>query len=332
MTEHQNTHEFPLDPHQLRRQPREAATRSVPGELQSLSPAASPPRRSRKRLERSRSAAPVPQTDSYRPPWVAAAFTPARVRLPEPPVVLHRGERLTPLSNGTSGIACHFHGPDDRRAYDDTSYPWGCVCRITNAAGRMGSGALIGPRHILTASHVVDWTTDNAEKIEVHFAGNAASATVFDTIAYAYTEVHVSPGASEVDDDYAVLVVNERLGDRWGWLGTKVYNSAWDDLAVWRNMGYAVLPGPSFPVFQRDKSLDEDEFDYGSGRAMTTTADACRIQSGSPMFGFWPNDAGAYAVAVISAIGEIFASGLETWCSGGSDLSRLVNQARTENP
>lgn len=80
----------------------------------------------------------------------------------------------------------------------------------------------------------------------------------------------MSPAASELDDDYAVLVVNER----------------------WTAGG----------------------------------------QSGSPMFGFWPNDPVAYAVAVISAIGHVFASGLETWCAGGSDRTRLVNQARTESP
>jgi V8-like Glu-specific endopeptidase len=215
---------------------------------------------------------------------------------------------------------------------NDTSYPWGCVCRISNANGKMGSGALIGPRHVLTASHVVAWNTDAAEKIELHFVGNTASATVFDTDAYAFTQIMDDPTATTLDEDYAVLVINERLGDRWGWLGSKTYNSSWDDLNVWSNMGYASQPGPSFPLFQRGKRLDEDEFDYGSGRAMTTDADACTIQSGSPMFGFWPNDPGAYAVAVMSAIGEIFLSGLENWCSGGSDLPRLVNIARGENP
>jgi hypothetical protein len=53
-------------------------------------------------------------------------------------------------------------------------------------------------------------------------------------------------------------------------------------------------------------------------------------QSGSPMFGFW--DDGPYAVAVMSAFGNVWASGFENWCSGGSDLGRVVKQARDENP
>ncbi len=331
MTSHDQT-SFPIGSEDVRRQLGEAATEDVPSRLENLTPLSSPPQRSVRRIERSKDASPVRETDGHRPPWIAKSFVPERMRLQEPPTVLHRGHRMTPLAEGERAIQCHFYGSDDRAIYNDTRYPWGCVCRITNANGKMGSGALIGPRHILTASHVVAWNSEFAEKIELHFAGNTASATVFDTIAYAYTQVQGDPTYSTVDEDYAVLVINERLGDRWGWLGTKVYNSSWDDLNAWHNMGYAVNPGPSFPVFQLSKSLDEDEFDYGSGRAMTTNADACKIQSGSPMFGFWPNDPVAYAVAVFSAIGEIFLSGLENWCSGGSDLTRLVNQARAENP
>ena len=96
-------------------------------------------------------------------------------------------------------------------------------------------------------------------------------------------------------------------------------------------MGYASdIANGSLPVFQLNKNLDEDEFDLGGGRAMTTSADVMRSQSGSPMFGTW-ND-GPYAVSVVSAVGQVWASGLENWCSGGNDLTRLVNQARAENP
>ena len=48
------------------------------------------------------------------------------------------------------------------------------------------------------------------------------------------------------------------------------------------------------------------------------------------MFAFW--DDGPYVVAVMSAEGDIFASGTENWCSGGSDLTSLVLQARAGDP
>jgi hypothetical protein len=96
-------------------------------------------------------------------------------------------------------------------------------------------------------------------------------------------------------------------------------------------MGY---PGDLFqgstPTFQLNKSMDEDEWDLGSGRAMTTAADLKPGQSGSPMFAVWSD--GRYVVAVMSAEGTVFASGLENWCSGGSDLPRLINIARSDFP
>jgi len=75
--------------------------------------------------------------------------------------------------------------------------------------------------------------------------------------------------------------------------------------------------------------MDEDEWDYGSGRAMTTSADIMPGQSGSPMFGYWDDEV-PDVVAVVSAHGSVWASGTENWCAGGTDLGRLVRQARDE--
>lgn len=90
-------------------------------------------------------------------------------------------------------------------------------------------------------------------------------------------------------------------------------------------MGY---PANSlFPVFETGQWLDEDALDFGSGRAMTTSADLVGCQSGSPMFGTW--DDGTYAVAVMTSDDP---PENENCCAGGSDLLRLVNQARSEHP
>jgi hypothetical protein len=87
-------------------------------------------------------------------------------------------------------------------------------------------------------------------------------------------------------------------------------------------------------MFIRNKNMDE--WDYASGRAMTTSADMMKDQSGSAMFGFWdegnPPQSVPCAVAVMSAYGNVWLSGSENRCSGGSDLTRIVRQARDENP
>jgi len=112
-----------------------------------------------------------------------------------------------------------------------------------------------------------------------------------------------------------VIATDQRLGDRFGWMGTRTYDSAWDGEDYWRSIGYpGDMPegaGGLFPVHQRDQNLDEDEWDYGSARAMTTSADVMEGQSGSPIFGFWPDDIVPYVVAVVAAHGSVYASGTE---------------------
>lgn len=36
-----------------------------------------------------------------------------------------------------------------------------------------------------------------------------------------------------------VLVTDQRVGDRFGWLGVRTYDSGWDDESYWTNIGYA---------------------------------------------------------------------------------------------
>jgi len=185
---------------------------------------------------------------------------------------------------------------------------------------------LVGPRHILTASHCVAWSTNDAELIEVHRAGTFKLAQAFDVVALAYTQIEGDSASSNVlDEDYAVLVTNERLGEMFGALGTREYDSGWDGDPFWAHMGY---PANSlFPVFQVGQWLDEDAWDYGSGRAMTTSADLVSGQSGSPVFGTW--DDGPHVVAVMSSDDP---PENENWCAGGSDLVSLVAFARREHP
>jgi V8-like Glu-specific endopeptidase len=221
-------------------------------------------------------------------------------------------------------------GAEDRRTYYDTNYPWRCVCKINTSAGS-GSGVIVGPRHVLTASHVVNWSVASGVNgsVEVLRGGAMVSATSRIVRVHAFTRIGPSIGWTELDEDYAVLITADRIGDWFGWLGTRTYNSSWDDDPYWFNIGYpGDIASGSFPIFQNGRTLDEHSFDFGSGRAMDTNADTFFGQSGGPMAAFW--DDGPYAVAVVSA--QSASGSRENYCSGGSDLPRLVRRGLDRDP
>src|SRR3546814_633945 len=50
--------------------------------------------------------------------------------------------------------------PENRYTFSDTSFPW-CTMGRVDTAGGWASGALVGPRHLLTCSHAMVWGSGN---------------------------------------------------------------------------------------------------------------------------------------------------------------------------
>ncbi|MGB7364970.1 MAG: trypsin-like serine protease [Rhodococcus sp. (in: high G+C Gram-positive bacteria)] len=233
------------------------------------------------------------------------------------PRVLMRGEEVDPAV---------VLGTDERRVFTSSAYPWRCACRIVTSVGR-ASGVLVGPRHVLTASHVVNWAVPGGVNgvVEVGRQGGAVAGVSRIRRVFAFHRVTGSVDWLELDEDYAVLELDLPLGDRFGWIGARTYRSGWDRDPYWTNMGYpGDIGGGMWPTRQTGKWLDEHAWDFGSGRAMDTNADINPGNSGGPMFSYWSNG-GWYAVAVVSAHSR---RRQENYCSGGRDLPRLVRVAR----
>ena len=55
------------------------------------------------------------------PKWFGASSVPCRDKLAKPPRVLLNGKDLRPLT---------VFNPEDRRIYNDISYPWGTIARF----------------------------------------------------------------------------------------------------------------------------------------------------------------------------------------------------------
>lgn len=241
--------------------------------------------------------------------------------------LLLRGMELEPL---------HIFPPEGRWTYVDRAAPWVCASQVASGAN-YGSGVLIGPRHVLTASHVIDWGPIlfmpgfMMPPVQVSLTqGGVTLASAFAIAVMTYE--HISDVTyTNADDDYSVIVLDTRLGDTYGYLGARTYDSGWDnETANWCNIAYAPDISASTPVFQRDFFLDEDDFDLGGGRMLITkTGDFVHGMSGSPVFGFWSD--GPYVVGVTSAASE-GGSGKYNAIAGGNNLTRLVNKARADFP
>jgi len=219
--------------------------------------------------------------------------------------------------------------PDGRRAYYDESYPWRCLVRITTPRGWSGSGVLIGPRHVVTASHCVDWTP-GWMTVDVMYSGGKSLASANGVLAYA--ESRVGPGTipdDESDEDYAVIVLDQPLGEQYGWLGSRTYDSSWDDeTSAWHSIGYPQdwSGNGEIAAWQTNFFLNELGADFGSARLIRSqTFDNWPGQSGSPVFGFWAD--GPHVVGVVSGQSSDY-----NYISGGSLLPSLVNRARNEHP
>lgn len=227
-------------------------------------------------------------------------------------------------------VATTVFGTDNRRAFQDTSYPWSTVGLVQTNRGA-GSGVMIGPRHLLTVSHVIDWTApagfaaDWVRFTPSYFDGNAPFGEAYGTHIYWYVKEDGDGfiSGNEGNFDYAVVVLDRRLGETTGWMGARGYDDAWDNLDVWSHMGYpADLNSGQRPTWQGGFRIDGTD---AGAQSILHQADVFPGQSGGPMFGFWAGDVGPRAVAVQS-----WQTTSNNGASGSMDMRDLVARARTD--
>lgn len=249
-----------------------------------------------------------------RPDFVGSTPVPKRGRLPRRRKLRRRnGKRLEPL---------YVFPPDGRYTYFDLSYPWMSVGQV-NSNGSISSGVLVGPRHVLAASHALDWNAPWAV-FRAHHHGSYDRA-VGHTWCVWYYEKLDSVNSETLDEDYVVCVLDQPIGHELGWFGARTYHDDWDDEPYWAHCGYASDLGTAeFPTFQDEIRLEEE--DGGNMKAMSSvTADLTEAHSGGPVFGWWPE--GPYVVGVVSGQGQG-----KNWISGGTSMVRLIQDAVAQTP
>lgn len=210
------------------------------------------------------------------------------------------GKRLNPHG--------FIFGSDDRQTFFPSGYPWHCIGKLevynnpfSFRPSGVGTGALVGPNTVLTASHMVPWDA-NPAMISftpgyfngVSTAGNWVASFVDGATAY---DMSADPAAAF---DFAVLRLADRLGDSLGWLGVRSYDDDWNDLNVWTLVGYPGAVSSEQPSFQGGISFhddDEDSNEYGEAMELETqNGDSSSGDSGGPYLAQWPD--GPYIVGV----------------------------------
>jgi len=227
-------------------------------------------------------------------------------------------------------VATTVFGTDNRRAFQDTSYPWSTVGLVETNRGS-GSGVMIGPRHLLTVSHVIDWTApagfaaDWVRFTPSYFDGNAPFGEAYGAHIYWYVQEDGDGfiSGNEANFDYVVVVLDRRLGDTTGWMGARGYDDNWDSLDVWSHMGYpADLNSGQRPTWQGGFRVDGTD---AEAQSILHQADVFPGQSGGPVFGFWAGDVGPRAIAVQS-----WHTTSNNGASGSMDMRDLVALSRTD--
>lgn len=228
-------------------------------------------------------------------------------------------------------LATTIFPPDQRMIFSSTAYPWSCMGRV-DLGGGWGSGSLVGPRHLLCASHMMTWnpngTVNQVTFTPAYFNGNAPFGNSGIIECFFYQKV-VGPTLqpSNTAEDYVVLVLSQRLGDICGYLGTGGYDSSWDGLAVWSHVGYpGDLTGGAQPTFQGGIPIDSTS-GGSNDEDLWQRADIWPGQSGGPFFAQFPNESWPRVCGVQSGQNATTNS-----AGGGNYIPDMVNQARAAYP
>jgi V8-like Glu-specific endopeptidase len=241
----------------------------------------------------------------YRPEWLDLFYLPR--------VVPNHGRAPMRRINGGRST------PQFRPVLHDTSYPWGCIGRVSTYHGT-GTGVLIGRNIVVTAAHVVPWNDSRAISFDTrHISESAVSANVveargYDTVLTGY--------------DWAILRLDQPLGDLIGYMGYNSYDDSWEGQPYWTIVGY---PEGLGPFWQGGISIrDDDEDDNGGQEFESEDADTEDGDSGGPMFGWWNND--PRIIGVVSGLATEFVpfeNQVNHIIAGGPGLHDLISWGRS---
>jgi len=281
----------------------------------------------------------VRELDGGRPPGLETRFTPSKAR------ATHRASRRVRGDDRDQGGL--IFDTDDRYLFQDTSFPWRTTGKVLTAGG-WGSGTTIGPRHVLTASHVVNWDRDRDGNVgwatftPGYFDGRGPWGEIAAEEVIFWEEAPGQLSDQETAFDYVVLVMAERIGETVGYPGYRRYEDDWNGEAVWQYTGYpGELSSGERPAFQGDAVISSKQdftLNGNDGSVLGHFNEFTPGQSGGSVWGWWGDEPWPRVVGVGSTIGSTAVAkptGSTTGDNeygGGPALSTIISWARANRP
>ena len=229
--------------------------------------------------------------------------------------------------------ATTIFAPDDRYTFNDTAYPWSTCGRIDTPGGS-ASGAMVGPRHVLTCSHAIQWNPDGTagwvKFTPSYFDGSAPFGVAWGSWVYWEGQKVFGPtiNSSEGRHDYVCVVLNWNIGNVTGWMGSRTYSDSWDGGNYWSHIGYpGDLAAAQRPSFQGGISLDGSFWDSQNHQRIYHQGDVWPGQSGGPFFGWWSGE--SFPRVVADQSGQ---TSSENSASGGAHMVDCIIRARNDFP
>lgn len=178
-------------------------------------------------------------------------------------------------------------GSDDRVLWTDKSYPFSTMGKIQWSSGVYCSGALIGPRHVATAKHCAPL---NNEGVSVRFMpdfydGETSPGAYVTTIVHlpGYSVNNPNANACDIKEDWAIFILDSRLGETHGYLGAKVIDSSKINKAEFLHLGWPGDLANGQRPYRQDHITVRNRFDCDSTGGLSTDADVAGGMSGGPI-------------------------------------------------